>query len=232
MKRVAAFHWRTPPPTSVDEELVLFDGGTARLLVLRPRAGESAVGAGACHPVDDDAAILAAAGPGPTEFDLLAPPTDAAAARLMAVADRVADAARATPLAVATFHARPLAPVADGRLAMSLLVVASGTAAVEFELDVAASAVHFSSAGQPVGWHDLPELPVGFVTRDAEGLGGVRRRARVDPGAFGAIAFDVAAPPGASAVALQVAGWLHEGLPDEPEPRRFEVRTAEAPIAS
>lgn len=232
MQRVAAFRWGTPPPTSVDEELVLFDDGTARLLVLRPRAGGSAVGAYTCHPVDDDAAALASAGPGPTEFDLLAPPTDPGTKRLMTVADRTVVAARAAPFAVATFHAKPLAAVADGRLAMSLLVVASGTAAVEFELDVPASAAHFSSAGQPVGWHDLPELPTGFVTRDAEGLGGVRRRARINPGAFGAIAFEVTAPIGASTVAVQVAGWLHDGLPDAPEPRRFEVRTAEAPFAS
>jgi hypothetical protein len=231
VQRLATFTWRSSPPASIEEELVLFDDGSARLLVLRPRDGGPAIGIYACRPAAADAAALAAAGDGPTAFDLLEPLTDPGLRSLMAAADRVAVAARSEPLAVATFYGRPIAPVADDRLQMSLLVVASGTTRVDFELDMAASAVLFAEGGRPAGWHDLPELPVGFVTREAKGLGGVRRRAEVDPGAFGALAFEVAVPARTHSVTVQVGGWLYDGLPDEPEPRRFEIRTADAEIA-
>ena len=48
--------------------------------------------------------MLAAAGPGPVTFDLLAPVPDAGSA-LLAAADRVAADSLATPRAVVTFHA-------------------------------------------------------------------------------------------------------------------------------
>jgi hypothetical protein len=38
------------------------------------------------------------------------------------------------------------------------------------------------------------------------------------------------APTGATALSIQVAGWLQGALPDEPTPERFEVGTAESPI--
>ena len=230
MPRLATFRWRAPGPTSVDEELALFDDDSAWLVVRGSRTLAPSVGTYRCEPAEADRDALLAAGPGPVEFDLLDPPPDPATAALMAVADRVAAAARATPDAVATFHTRPLGLPADGSLALSLLVVASGARAVEFELDPASSSVQFSHDGQPVGWCDLPDLPSGFVTRDAAGLGGVRRRAHVEPGAYGAIAFDVPAPAGGSAVSTRLVGWLVETLPDDPMPGRFRVQTEDAPI--
>jgi hypothetical protein len=230
MRRLASVEWHTPPPTSVDEQLVAYDDGSALLVVRRPRARVATSGTYAGRPSAEDLRALAAAGPGPIVIDLLVAPPDPATAAVMAVADRVAAGSLPTPRAVATFHVRPLAPPSGGVLAISLLVVADGVTAVEFELDTAASAVHFTSGGQPVAWHPLPDLSTGFVTPDAEGLGGVRRRAHVEPGAFGAIAFDVPVPAAGTAVSVQVAGWLHGSLPDEPTPGRFEVRTAEAAL--
>lgn len=232
MRRLATFRWRTPDPTSVDEELALFDDDSAWLVVRGSRTLASSIGTYRCEPAEADRSVLIAAGPGPVEFDLLKPSPDPAQGVLMAVADRVSAVARATPDAVATFHSQSLGVPADGSLELSLVVVASGARAVEFELDPASSSVQFSHDGQPVGWRDLPDLASGFATPDAAELGGVRRRARVEPGAYGAIAFDVPAPAGASAVSARVVGWLLESLPDDPLPARFSLRTEDAPIES
>ena len=231
MERVAAFEWRTPPPTSIDERLVLYDDGSAWLLVLRPRAsGMGEVGSYVSQPSEDDAAALRAAGSELTTFDLLHPPRDEATTRLMGVADRVAALAREAPRAVAAFHARGLAAPQDGRLSMALLVVGSGTNAVEFGLDVPKSAVLFTTDGEAAGWQDLPRLETGFITPDDEGLGGVVQPGHVEPGAYGAIAFEISAPAGATHVSVRVAGWLREVLPDQPEPATFEVVTAPGPL--
>jgi hypothetical protein len=148
----------------------------------------------------------------------------------MTTAERVAAAAREAPRAVATFYARALGAPRDGRLSMALLVVGSGTNAVEFGLDVAKSAVLFTTNGEAAGWQDLPRLETGFITPDAEGLGGVVQPGHVEPGAYGAIAFEVGPPPGATDVAVRVSGWLREALPDQPTPEHFEVLTASAPL--
>ena len=231
MERVATFEWRTPPPTSIDERLVLYDDGSAWLLALRPRlSAAGAVGTFVTRASDGDAGALRAAGPSPVVFELLHPPTDGAAVSLTAVADRVAAAARETPRAVATFHARGLGAPQDGRLSMSLLIVGSGTNAVEFGLEVAKSAVLFTVNGEAAGWQDLPRLETGFITPDAEGLGGVVQPGHVEPGAYGAIAFEVASPLGATDVSVRVSGWLREVLPDQATPEHFEVLTAPAPL--
>ena len=236
MRRLATFSWQTPAPTAVDEELALFDDGSAWLVVRGPRAASPAIGTYRCEPAEADRVLLAAAGPGPVLFDLLHRPADGVQAALMAVADRVASAARETPDAVATFSVRGLEPAGSGpeatagSLALSLLAVASGTRAVEFQLDPEASAVLFEDPGQTLTWSDLPRLAAGFVTPDAVELGGVRRTARIKPGDYGAIAFDVRAPAGASAVVARLAGWLTSGPPDAPGPGRFGVSTANAPV--
>ena len=230
MKRLATFAWHSSPPTSVDERLAVFDDGSAWLVVRRPRALTGAIGTFVAKPGADDLASLTSSGPGPIVFDLLAQPGDAAAAALLAIADRVSSAARAKPRAIATFYAGPLAAVAAGQLSMSLLVVGGGTNAVEFELEPPKCTVHFSQGGQPITWLAMPELGSGFVTPDAEGLGGLRRRAKVKPGAYGATAFHVPAPGNATAVSIEVAGWLAEAFPDERTPEPFAVRTEEAPI--
>jgi hypothetical protein len=230
VSRVATFHWRTPAPTSVDEELAVYDDGHALLAVRSSRRLLPAIGSYTCTPDGEDLHLLTAAGPGPIEFDLLMPPAGPEMAALMSAADRVAATGEAAPEAVATFHVRTLGSPADGMLTVSLLVVGSGARAVEFELDPAASSVVFRASGQPVGWVDVPELAIGFVTPDAEGLGGIHRRAIVEPGAYGAIVFDVPLPAGSGAVSVRVAGWLAEALPDHPMPERFAAATAEVPI--
>jgi len=230
VERVATFVWRTPPPTSVDEEMAVFDDGSARLVVRRPRLPSAAVGTYLGHPGDEDLRALSAAGPGPVTFDLRRAPDSTAEAQLLEVANRVADVARQTALAVAEFYARPLPSEDPSVLPTSLMVVASGTQPVEFELDPRMLAIHFAQAGQPVAWRELPEPAMGFMTPDAEGLGGLRSAAEVDPGRYGAILFTVESHPGATSVDIQVGGWLRNALPDHPMPEPFEVRTSEAEI--
>ncbi|MGH2464217.1 MAG: hypothetical protein ACRDGI_02050 [Candidatus Limnocylindrales bacterium] len=230
MRRLATFAWHTPAPTAVDEELAIFDDGSAWLVVRGPRVNEASIGTYRVEPVAADQRTLAAAGPGPLDFDLLHPPSDGPEAAVMAVADRVAAAARAVPDAVATFHVRELERRGAGPLAIALQVVASGTRPVEFRLDPPASSVLFGRDCQTLGWSDLPRLASGFVTADAVELGGVRQTARIEPGEYGAIAFDLPAPAGASAVSVRVAGWLTSVPPDEPAPGRFGAATDEAPL--
>lgn len=231
MTRLATITWRSGPPAAIDEELALFDDGVAWLVLRTPRRAAGMVGTFATRPGPADLEALGGAGPGPHAFDLAGGPQDAATAALRAVADRVAAAALGTPRAAARFEAGTLGPVAGGRLSMAILVTGAGTRAVRFELDPARCTVHFASADrQPVAWFPLPELGSGFVTPDAEGLGGLRRRARVRPGGLGATAFEIAAPGAAATVAIEVAGRLEEGPPDERAPRPFSVRTAPAPI--
>ena len=44
MERLSTVRWHSPPPTSVDEELALYDDGTAWLTVRRSRDGEPVTG--------------------------------------------------------------------------------------------------------------------------------------------------------------------------------------------
>ena len=230
MKRLATFEWRSPPPTSTDECLAIYDDGKARLVIRRPRALMGAIGKFVTEPSADDLKLLTSFGPGPVVFEVLNQPKDAAATALLEVANRVSAAALAEPHATATFYAGPLGAVTAGKLAMSLLVVGGGTAAVAFELEPAKCTVHFSNAGQPITWLPMPALGSGFVTPDFEGLGGLRRRAKVQPGDYGATAFDIPTPGNATSVSIEVAGWLVEALPDERSPKPFAVHTVEAPI--
>ena len=234
--RLATFTWQTPAPTSVDEELAIFDDGSAWFVVRGPRTATPAIGTYRCEPAKADHRALASAGPGTTRFDPRQPAAGGADAKLRATADRVASSARETPDAVATFYVRALDSGGSGRvsgsgpLALSLQVVASGTRAVEFRLDPEGSAVLFGHDGQTLTWSDLPRLAAGFVTPDAVELGGVRRTARIKPGDYGAIAFDVRAPAETSTVAVRLAGWLTSAPPDDPPPGRFGLSTPDAPI--
>jgi hypothetical protein len=230
--RLATVRWFTPPPTGVDEELAIYDDGVALLAVRVPRALGPSIGTYRCPAQHDDAAALSAAGSDPIMIDLLAPRQDGVPGALASRADRLAASALENPLAVATFHAGAVRSGADRRLSLAVYVVASGERAVEFELDPSASSVQFSDAGQPLGWLPLTDLATGFVTADAVGLGGLRRRAIVEPGAYGSVAFEAEAPEMATSVGVRVCGWLSEALPDDQQPARFEARTAESPIMS
>jgi hypothetical protein len=234
VRRLATFAWKTPLPTSVDEELAIFDDGSAWLVVRGPRTATPAIGTFRCEPVKADHRALGSAGPGTFRFDLLHPPADGPQAKLMAIADRVATVARKQPDAVATFSVAGTAlgaSSAPATLTLSLLVIASGTRAVQFRLDPEASSVLFGRDGQTLSWSELPRLASGFTTAEAVELGGVRRTARIEPGDYAAIAFDLSAPAGTSAISARVAGWLSSAPPDEHQPERFELLTDDAPIA-
>lgn len=216
------FRWRTPPPTAVDERLTVAADGTADLLVLAPRSDPSAIGWFRASVPAPEAALLAAADDIDIDPRVLPPPD---LADLVAAAEGAAAAARATPVAVVRFTA----VVASGP---ALAAFASGTQALAFELDVAASAVVFEDAtGQALAWHPLPDLATGFMSADAEGLGGVRRAAEVRPGSFGAIALPLPVLAGATSLRIDVVGWL-PAAPHEVTPMRFHARTDAAPVRS
>ena len=227
MARIATVLWRTPPPTSVDEELALYDDGTAWLAVRRSRDGQPTIGSWSTDLTAEDRHAFAAARADPLVVDLLHPDDTGP---LGEVAERVAATARGCAVATATFHAG----VAAGGETVSLLVVAAGSRPVRFDLDPGSCSVHVGHDGSTLAWYEVPTVGTGFVTPDAEGLGGVGRAAEVAPGAYGAIALDVPAlaakPDGATEVAIQLAGWVHDGLPDHPMPEPFAVRTAAVPF--
>jgi hypothetical protein len=229
VERVATFDWKTPPPTSVDEQLVLYDDGTAHLVVRRPRSATPAIGSYVYKPHKADFAELAKAGADGVTFDLhVAVPAEQA--DLQALASRVADGAREKPEATASFYVRPMGAPADGALSLSVGVVAGGKRAVEFDLDQGRCAVHFTHGGQPAAWYEFPKLEMGFVTPDAELLGGLGTRAVIKPGAWGVVLVKVPVPAEFSAVHAQVAGRLYEALPDEEMGAPYEVRTEQSAI--
>ena len=199
--------------------------------VVRPRHDSPSVGTYAAPASGPDLQAIARWDREPVTFDLLGPVTDPNVRERLAIADRLADAVRSTPLAVATFRAVPLGAAPSGLLRIALTVTAGGAQIVAFELDPRASAVLFAGPGGPVSRQALPELHMGFLTAEGDWIGGLGGRGSAEPGATGAIAIDVPAAAGASTVAISVAGMLYDGLPDEPLPRAFAVRTAEASLS-
>jgi hypothetical protein len=229
VKRVATFIFSSPPPAVVDEQLALYDDGTARLVVHRPRGGQPTIGTYSYKPDHADFAELSKQGTDPVTLDLLGPVPEEQR-DLLALASRIAEEAREHAEATASFYGRPFGSRTDGLLSISMAVVAAGKRAVEFELAPKSSAVLFSNQGQPAGWFDFPKLQLGFVTPDAEDLGGLLRSAKIKPGDWGALLVKLQAPDSATEVSIQVAGRLYQGLPDEDTPGRFEVRTEAMPI--
>jgi hypothetical protein len=218
MQRLATVRWQSPPPTAVDEELAGYDDGTVWLVVRCSRDGSATVGTWSTTPPAGEHAALVAAGD--VVVDLLH------AQAVPDVAERLRTAALAAPVATARFLA---AGGAEGTV--TLAAVGAGTRPVQFELDPDGVTVHVEQDGATVAWFEAARPGTGFVTPDATGLGGVGRRAVIDPGAFGAIALEV---PGMAAaaggeVAVQLSGRLAEGLPDQELPLTFRVRTAAAP---
>ena len=225
MATAVTVRWRTPPPSSIDERLIVDAEGHARLEVLRPRSPGDTVGT--YEGAVDEAEIreLTAAGP---DVELNVVVQDPRLAAVFVAADRVAQRLLASPMAVAQFFARPVGAVPPLPATLAIGVLGSGSQPVEFQLNPSECAVHFSSRGTPLSWTPLPEPPIGFMTSDAQGLGGVRQRAIVPPGVIGAISVPLSVPDGADKLSAQVVGsWFLTG---ESIPEEFEARTAPQPF--
>jgi hypothetical protein len=227
--RLADFAWTSPPPTSIDERLVLYDDGTAWLVVRRPRDRSPSIGSYVTRPSDADRDILAAGGPEPRTIDLLG--HDQPLQALFPALDRICEGARGAPESIATFHGRVVGDAGGGILNIATIVVGGGRRPVEFELDSTRCAAHFFAEGREIGWLEFPELQTGFITSDARGLGGLHRAAIVPPGEHGLVSVALSVPSGADSLSVQVAGWLESTLPDDPSSEPFEVHTAVAPLA-
>ena len=218
---MVTLRWRTPPPSSIDERLIVTDDGHARLEVLKPRSLGDTVGIYEGAVEETEIPELTAAGPG-VEFDGAA--LDPRLASVAAAADRVVQRLLASPLAVAQFFARSVGAVPPLPETLALGVLGGGSQPSEFELDLAECVVHFSGSGRPISSTPLPELSEGFMTSEAEGLGGVRQRATIRPGIVGTVCVPLVVPEGANELSVQVVGrWF---LPEERRAEDFEARTA------
>jgi hypothetical protein len=218
--------WRTPPPISADERLIIGDDGRARLVVLRPRVPGDTVGIyeGAVEEAEVQGLIGAGSD---VELDVETE-DDSRLGRVAVVANQVAQRLLSSPLAVAQFFARPVGAVPPLPETLALGVLGAGSQPVEFQLDLAECAIHFGSGGTAVSGIPLPELAVGFMTADAEGLGGVRQRALVEPGVLGTISVPLAIPDGVDELSAQLVGTLF--LSDEDSSEDFEAHTAPQPL--
>src|SRR5689334_9458996 len=105
MATAVVIRWQTPPPSSIDERLIVDEDGTARLEVLRPRVRPDTIGVFDGRVDEAELAALSVLGP-TVLLDLVVP--DPQLADLAFVADQVADRLRESPRAVAQFLARPL----------------------------------------------------------------------------------------------------------------------------
>jgi hypothetical protein len=220
MATLVTVRWHTPPPSSIDERLTVSDDGRARLHVLRPRSVGDTVGTFEGEVDEAEVRELTAAGPD-VEVDVAV--QDSRLAAVGIAADRVAQRLLGSPLAVAQFFARPVGAVPPLPQTLALGVLGAGTEPVEFELDLDECVVHFSASGTPVSSTPVPELPTGFMSSDADGLGGLRQRAIIDPGIVGTISVPLVVPDGANELSVQVVGrWF---LPGEDLSDDFEART-------
>ena len=215
MRRLATVQWQSPPPTSVDEELAAYDDGSVWLAGRCSRDGTPAIGTWSVTPSAEDHAALVAAGD--VVVDLLHPQD------VPEIAERLRTSALASPVATAQF----LAARGAGET-VTFVAAGGGTRPVQFELDPGSLVVHVEKEGAELAWFE-PALPeTGFITAAVEGLGGLGRRAVIAPGVVGALVLEVPqlAQADGDGVAVSASGWLAEGLPDEPMPLRFRVRTA------
>lgn len=236
--RLAEFAWRSPPPSSVDERLVLTDDA-AWLLVVAPVRDDGAVGVFRAEVPPEERAVLAAAGPGPHVFDVLAPAGGSPGgssggpsgdADLRAAAQRVAELAHGQPVAVAQFGAAGIIRAGAAPI-VSLTVTGVGAESVSFHLDPGRITVQFAADDQALDWQPAPAPGMGFMTPDADLLGGVGLGANVAPDDFGAIALGVAPPPTATRVSVSLTGTLHANFAGSHEDAPFRVRTPWAPVS-
>lgn len=221
MAEIARIRWQSPPPTSVDEELVVYDDGSAYLVIRTARDGSPAIGTWRATVGADGLTLLTGQR---RAVDLRHPVDDP----VVTAAERIATEARDLPVATATFYASALP---DGEVA--LLAVGGGTGPADFQLDPDSVVVHLEDGGgNEVGWQPIQRLETGFVSPEPAGLGGVGRAAEIEPGAYGAIALTGPSISGsqAAAVAIEVTGQLLDAVPEQPSYERFRVRTAAVPL--
>jgi hypothetical protein len=216
MERVGSVRWRSPPPTSVDEELASYDDGSVWLVVRCSRDGSPAIGTWSITPSESDFAALRAVGD--VVVELLEPRG----------APEIAETLRAAALTIPVATARFVAQAGVGEVTLAAL--GAGTRPVEFELDPSTITVHVEKDGATVAWFEARPPATGFITPDAAGLGGLGRRAQIPPGALGALCVEVPGMATAETVTVGLSGWLAEGLPDQPMPTPFAVRAA--PVSS
>ena len=200
--------WSTPS-AAVDERLRVSSNGDARLLALAPLRDATLIGEFRGEVSADELEALAATG---TRVSI--DPTHTESAEVGAVstlASQVADRCRADPLAAGLFVFRSTGPAVDGVRPLVLGVVGRGERACQFLLDLPGCRIRFVTDGSQVGEVPLPELAAGFMTSDAEGLGGVRTDRR---GAAGHPRRDRAgrAGPGAGLVRRR-SSWSEPGIP-------------------
>jgi hypothetical protein len=223
-----AFAWRSPPPSSVDERLVLTDDA-AWLVVCSPIRDDGEAGTFRAQIAPDDRAILEGAGPGEHVFDVLATAAESTDAAVRAAAQRTADVVHGQPVAVAQFAAAAILRAAAPSI-VSLTVTGAGTAPAEFHIDPGRLTVQFVAGDQQLGWQPVPPPGMGFMTPDADLLGGVGLGAKVPPGEFGAIALTVGLPATATKVSIEVTGMLHVTVGVARQDLPFKVRTPWAPV--
>lgn len=215
--------WSTPS-AAVDERLLVGPTGETRLLALAPLHDAALIGEFRGEVSPDELGALAATGPqvwiDPTHTE------DAEVGAVGALAAQVADRCRTSPLAAGLFVLRSTGPAVDGVRPLALGVVGRGERACQFLLELQRCRVRFVAHGSQVGEVPLPPLATGFMTSDADGLGGVRRTAVVPPGVLGAIALDLPVPAAAThAEAVLVGSWYPaEADQTTAPPERFTAR--------
>ena len=218
MTQIARIRWRSGFPTEVDEVLVVDDDGTARLVVRTSRDGAPVIGSFATIVTPAQLAVLDGQH---REVELGRP---GGHDPVIIVADEVVVAARAEPVATATFYVA----VVPG-IGLALQAVGAGAGPADFQLDPASVIAHVELDGTEVAWHELDRLETGFVSPEPAGLGGVGRPAEIGPGAYGTLALSGPTVTGPGSVALEVRGLLRDSLPEQGyEP--FRVRTAAAAL--
>ena len=210
----------TTPTRAVDERITVSPTGEARLLVLAPQRDADLVGEFLGRVGADEYAALAAPGPrwsidpgyGTSDGDAV-------------LAAQVADRCRARPVAASLFVLRAGGSPGDGRRPFTIGVIGRGQRASRFLLDLDHCRIRFLAGGDVVAEQPLPPLAAGFMTGDAEGLGGVGQVATVSPDTLGAIALDLAVPADVTHAEIVLAGsWFPGDADGSAPPERFTAR--------
>ena len=217
MATLVIVRWRTPPPSSINERLIIGDDGRARLEVLRPRP----LGTLGRTRVQSRKLRYATDLGGPRgRVDVVA--QDPRLGTMTVAADRVGQRLLASPLAVAQFFARSVGGASPARPRWRLGCLAAAPSrrssssilpSAQFGSTPARHKCHQLRCRAPDGVHDPTPRPR-------------RRTPARDRGArrLGAISMPVAVPDGADLLSVQVIGsWF---LPGAGIPEVFEAHTA------